>query len=65
MWLINAVYQAAVLFTSVIYATRATFADRASGMPWTHWEVRNLCLLPEAHAVSRALQITIHQDRLL
>ena len=38
-WLANAVFQAVVMFVMVMSATKATYADRASGTTFTHWEV--------------------------
>ena len=39
-WLLNAVFQAGVMFVMVMYATRAIYSDRASGTTFSHWEVR-------------------------
>lgn len=38
-WMLTACYQAAIMFAMVIQATRAIYADRSSGMTYTHWEV--------------------------
>ena len=38
-WLLNAVFQAALMFVMVIFATQAIYADRSSGTTFSHWEV--------------------------
>ena len=60
-WVANACYQAAIMFAMVIKATPAIYADRRSGMTYTHWEVgapsKLPCALPllthsEVHSLS-------------
>ena len=38
-WLVNACYQAAIMFAMVMEATRPIYADRASGRTYSHWQV--------------------------
>ena len=38
-WLLNAVFQAVLMFLVVMYATQAIYADRSSGTTFSHWEV--------------------------
>ena len=44
-WLLNAVFQAAVMFVMVMYATQAIYSDRSSGTTFSHWEVTQLLLV--------------------
>jgi hypothetical protein len=38
-WVVNAIFQAAVMFVMVMFATQSIYADRSSGTTFTHWEV--------------------------
>lgn len=38
-WLLNAVFQAALMFAMVMFATQAIYSDRSSGTTFSHWEV--------------------------
>ena len=53
-WLLNAVFQAAVMFVMVMYATQAIYSDRSSGTTFSHWEVASAALgacIPTTHQV--------------
>lgn len=39
-WVVNAIFQAAIMFVMVMFATQSIYADRSSGTTFTHWEVR-------------------------
>ncbi|BDA43574.1 Phospholipid-transporting ATPase 3 [Coccomyxa sp. Obi] len=41
-WVVNAIFQAAVMFVMVMFATQSIYADRSSGTTFTHWEVGSI-----------------------
>jgi len=56
-WLLNAIFQAGVMFVMVMFATQATYSDRSSGTTFSHWEVHrpftlfHICVLRHACTV--------------